>query len=36
MTFFEILNELKQQGYPEKVKGLSHFFKTGKGQYGEG
>ena len=29
-------NELQALGSPEKAAFLSHFFKTGKGQYGEG
>ena len=32
----ELKSELKKFGNPEKAKFLSGFFKTGKGQYGEG
>lgn len=32
----QIRNELKKLGDPERAKKLSGFFKTGKGQYGEG
>jgi 3-methyladenine DNA glycosylase AlkD len=31
-----IAKELKKMADPQKAKGLSRFFKTGKGQYGEG
>lgn len=31
-----LLHDLKQKGMPEKAAVLSKFFKTGKGQYGEG
>ena len=30
------INELYAKGNPEKAKILSSFFKTGKGEYGEG
>ncbi len=36
MSASEILKRLKKVGTPEKAKLLSGFFKTGKGQYGEG
>lgn len=36
MTAATILKRLKSLGNPEKAKVLSGFFKTGKGQYGEG
>ena len=32
----QIKKDLSQLGNPEKAKNLSWFFKTGKGQYGEG
>lgn len=32
----DIVQELQALGNPEKAQHLSHFFKTGKGQYGEG
>ena len=32
----QIKRELSQLKYPDKAKNLSWFFKTGKGQYGEG
>ncbi|AEI48200.1 DNA alkylation repair protein [Runella slithyformis] len=32
----QLITDLKQPGSPEKAAFLSHFFKTGKGQYGEG
>lgn len=31
-----LIKELKRAGHPDKAKLLSGFFKTGKGQYGEG
>ena len=31
-----LLKDLKQQANPDKAKQLARFFKTGKGQYGEG
>ncbi len=34
--FNDLKNEIKQKASPEKAKILSGFFKTGKGQYGEG
>ena len=37
MTISEqIIAALQTSGNPEKAVHLSHFFKTGKGQYGEG
>lgn len=36
MTTQQIIDELNTLGNPEKAAHLSHFFKTGKGQYGEG
>lgn len=36
MTASQIISELKVTGSPEKAEHLSRFFKTGKGQYGEG
>ncbi|MEI7750112.1 MAG: DNA alkylation repair protein [Candidatus Moraniibacteriota bacterium] len=36
MTASRIIKQLKSIGTPEKAKVLSGFFKTGKGQYGEG
>lgn len=35
-TVQEITNTLKALGNPDKAKHLARFFKTGKGQYGEG
>lgn len=35
-TYREIITALQKAGSPEKAKQLSRFFKTGKGQYGEG
>ena len=32
----QIKRELSQLGDPDRAKNLSRFFKTGKGQYGEG
>lgn len=32
----DIITALEKQGNPEKARHLSHFFKTGKGEYGEG
>ena len=32
----ELINELKSAGDPERAKNLARFFKTGKGEYGEG
>src|SRR3989338_10801901 len=32
----KLIQELKQHSNPDKAKILSRFFKTGKGQYGEG
>jgi 3-methyladenine DNA glycosylase AlkD len=36
MSASRIIERLKSDGTPEKAKVLSGFFKTGKGQYGEG
>ncbi|MDE5610496.1 MAG: DNA alkylation repair protein, partial [Odoribacter sp.] len=36
MTAEDILQKLQRLGNPEKATHLSRFFKTGKGQYGEG
>lgn len=36
MTAHDIITELQHSGNPEKATHLSRFFKTGKGQYGEG
>ena len=36
MNSLNLLQSLKQKGTPEKAAILSKFFKTGKGQYGEG
>ncbi|MEI6650664.1 MAG: DNA alkylation repair protein [Candidatus Moraniibacteriota bacterium] len=36
MTASKIIKRLRSIGTPEKAKALSGFFKTGKGQYGEG
>lgn len=36
MNISSLKAELKKAGDPEKAKDLSRFFKTGKGQYGEG
>lgn len=36
MTAQQVIDELKTLGNPAKAAHLSHFFKTGKGQYGEG
>ena len=36
MTTQQIIDDLQAVGNPEKAIHLSHFFKTGKGQYGEG
>lgn len=36
MSAQQIISELQALGNPEKAAHLSHFFKTGKGQYGEG
>ena len=36
MNSSDIVCELKAAGNPEKARHLSHFFKTGKGEYGEG
>lgn len=36
MTAEDIIQELQQLGNPEKATHLARFFKTGKGQYGEG
>ncbi len=36
MMLDQIKKELTKLGNPEKAKNLSRFFKTGKGQYGEG
>lgn len=36
MLSSQIISELQNSGSPEKAVHLSHFFKTGKGQYGEG
>ncbi len=36
MNSSDIVCELKAAGNPEKACHLSHFFKTGKGEYGEG
>lgn len=35
-TSQQIISDLQALGNPEKANHLSHFFKTGKGQYGEG
>ncbi len=32
----QVVSDLKKSGSPKKAKALSRFFKTGKGQYGEG
>ncbi|EKE14911.1 MAG: hypothetical protein ACD_12C00245G0003 [uncultured bacterium] len=34
--FNQLIKELKKEADPEKAKNLSWFFKTGKGEYGEG
>jgi len=36
MSLQSLRNEIKQKANPEKAKLLQRFFKTGKGQYGEG
>lgn len=36
MLASQIISELKEAGNPEKAAHLSRFFKTGKGEYGEG
>lgn len=36
MTTEDIISALQASGNPEKARHLSHFFKTGTGQYGEG
>ncbi len=36
MTAQDIIKELQTLGNPAKAVHLSRFFKTGKGQYGEG
>lgn len=36
MNSQQIISDLEALGNPEKAAHLSHFFKTGKGQYGEG
>ena len=37
MNIYEnITQELRQAGSPDKAAHLSRFFKTGKGEYGEG
>ena len=36
MMLDQIKKDLTQLGNPEKAKNLARFFKTGKGEYGEG
>ncbi|MEG0795396.1 MAG: DNA alkylation repair protein [Odoribacter sp.] len=36
MGAIQIISDLQAQGNPEKAIHLAHFFKTGKGEYGEG